>query len=245
MPTSFPFCFPEPDSPVPGMTVLDRLRGRLVVSCQADPGSPLRDSGVIARLALAAELGGAAGLRVQGFGDVEAVRAVTKLPLIGLTKTDRPDTDVYITPTAAEGVRLAELGAEIVALDATDRPRPEPLAEMFAAVRGAGALVMADISTLEEARAALDLGADLVGTTLAGYTPYSRALPGPDWALMDELHSGGLPFAAEGRISRPEEAAGALRRGALFVVVGSAITRPDVITRWYAQALEKGGPSPA
>ena len=224
------------------MTVLERLRGRLVVSCQADPDSPLRDPYIIGRLALAAERGGAAGLRVQGFADVEAVRAVTALPLIGLTKTDRPDTDVYITPTAAEGVRLAELGAEIVALDATARPRPEPLSEMFAAVHAAGALVMADISTLEEARAALDLGAEIVSTTLAGYTPYSRSLTTPDWVLMDELRAAGLPFAAEGRIGRPEEAAQALRRGAEFVVVGSAITRPDVITRGYAQALEGHSP---
>ncbi|WP_245808142.1 N-acetylmannosamine-6-phosphate 2-epimerase [Deinococcus hopiensis] len=218
--------------------MLERLRGQLVVSCQADPGSPLRDSYIIGRLALAAELGGAAGLRVQGFADVQAVRAVTALPIIGLTKTDRNDTDVYITPTSAEAVRLAELGAEIVALDATLRPRPEPLQNMFAAVRAAGAQVMADISTLEEARAALDAGADCVGTTLAGYTPYSRALTTPDWDLMDELRAAGLPFAAEGRISLPEQAAEARRRGALFVVVGSAITRPDVITRWYAQALD-------
>ena len=218
--------------------VLERLRGRLVVSCQADADSPLRDSGVIARLALAAEQGGAAGLRVQGFADVEAVRAVTTLPLIGLTKIDRPDTDVYITPTAAEGVRLARLGCEIVALDATLRPRPEPLAEMFAAVQAAGALVMADISTLAEAHAALAAGADLVGTTLSGYTPDSPRQSGPDWALMDSLRGAGLPFVAEGRVNTPADAAQALARGAQFVVVGSAITRPDVITRWFVEALK-------
>lgn len=221
---------PEPD-------VLTRLRGRLVVSCQADPDSPLRDPYVISRLALAAERGGAAGLRIQGFDDVRAVRAVTSLPLIGLTKTDRADTDVYITPTREEAVRLAELGCEIVALDATRRPRPDPLPETIAAVHAAGALVMADISTLDEGHAAVKDGADLVGTTLAGYTPYSRQLHTPDWELMDELRAAGLPFVAEGRLNRPEDAAGALRRGALLVVVGSAITRPDVITRWFARAL--------
>lgn len=223
------------------MTVLERLRGGLVVSCQAEVGSPLRDPYIISRLARAAELGGAVGLRVQGFADVEAVRAVTALPIIGLTKTVREDTDVFITPTLAEAVHLAELGVQIVALDATRRPRPEPLAAMFAEVHAAGAEVMADISTLEEGQAALEAGADILGTTLAGYTPYSRPLTGPDWTLMDELCAAGLPFAAEGRISTPAEAAGALGRGAAFVVVGSAITRPDVVTRWYVQALEGEG----
>ncbi|GGL94750.1 putative N-acetylmannosamine-6-phosphate 2-epimerase [Deinococcus aerolatus] len=217
--------------------MLDQLRGGLVVSCQANPDSPLRDPYIISRLALAAAKGGAVGLRIQGFEDVAAVRAVTDLPIIGLTKTDRDDTEVYITPTAAEGVRLAELGAQIVALDATARPRPEPLTDMFAAVHAAGALVMGDVSTLDEAHAAYAQGADIVSTTLSGYTPYSRQLAGPDWDLMRELHVAGLPFVAEGRLNTPADAAQALRLGAAFVVVGSAITRPDVITGWFAQAL--------
>lgn len=222
------------------MSPLDRLRGQLVVSCQADAGSPLRDPATIARLARAAQAGGAAGLRVQGFEDVAAVRAASALPLIGLTKTVRPDTDVYITPTAAEALRLAELGAEIVALDATLRPRPEPLSAMFAAIHGAGALVMADISTLDEARNALDVGADVVSTTLSGYTPHSPQQSGPDWALMAALRDAGLPYAAEGRLNTPQDAARTLDLGAMFVVVGSAITRPDVITRWFVEALAEG-----
>ena len=222
---------------MPEGTVLDRLAGGLVVSCQASPDSPLRDAYIISRLALAAEQGGAAGLRVQGFEDVQAVRAVTSLPVIGLTKTDRPDTEVYITPTAAEAVRLAQLGADIVALDATLRPRPESLGGMFLAVKQAGALVMADISTLEEAYAAYEAGADIVGTTLSGYTSYSRQLKGPDWELLRELHAADLPFVAEGRLNSPAEAALAMGLGARFVVVGSAITRPDVVTGWFAQAI--------
>lgn len=221
--------------------MLDALRGKLIVSCQANPDSPLRDSYIISRMALAAVKGGAAGLRLQSFADVEAVRAVTDLPIIGLTKTDRDDTDVYITPTTAEAVRLAELGAGIVALDATLRPRPEPLQEMFAAIHAAGALVMADISTLEEAQNAYALGADIVGTTLAGYTPESRQLHTPDWELMDELRVAGLPFIAEGRLNSPAEAAQAMQRGAFAVVVGSAITRPDVVTGWFREALEGVG----
>ncbi|GGL98982.1 putative N-acetylmannosamine-6-phosphate 2-epimerase [Deinococcus aerophilus] len=227
----------RPVAPVPDRSVLDRLAGQLVVSCQADPGSPLRDSQTIARMALAAQRGGAAGLRIQGFEDVGAVRAACALPIIGLTKTDRADTDVYITPTAEEAARLGELGCALVALDATGRPRPQPLAELFAAVHAAGALVMADISTLDEAHTAMTLGADVVGTTLAGYTPHSRQLSTPDWLLMDELRAAGVPFVAEGRIHTPHDAARALDHGAAFVVVGSAITRPDVITSWFAGAL--------
>lgn len=219
--------------------LLISLKGQLVVSCQANPDSPLRDPYIISRLALAAVKGGAAGLRIQGFDDVQAVRAVTDLPLIGLTKTDHDDTDVYITPTRTEAVRLAELGCEIVALDATRRPRPEPLADIFRAIHDAGALVMADISTLEEAQQAYDLGADIVGTTLAGYTPYSRPLSTPDWALMEELRGAGLAFIAEGRLNTPAEAAQALKSGAHAVVVGSAITRPDVVTGWFVEAVRQ------
>ncbi|ACO48051.1 N-acetylmannosamine-6-phosphate 2-epimerase [Deinococcus deserti] len=220
--------------------VLDRLRGRLIVSCQANPGSPLRDPHIISRLALAAQQGGAAGLRIQGFEDVLAVRAVTDLPIIGLTKTDRPDTPVYITPTSAEAARLAELGSDIVAFDATLRPRPESVVHLVQTIHAAGALAMADISTLPEAQAAYEAGADIVGTTLAGYTPHSRALTTADWLLMDELREGGLTFIAEGRLNSPQDAARAMRHGAHAVVVGSAITRPDVITTWFAGALRDG-----
>lgn len=217
--------------------VLEKLKGRLIVSCQADPGSPLRDSYIVSRLALAAEYGGAAGLRIQGLADVTAVREVSSLPLIGLTKTTRTDTEVYITPTQEEALQLIKCGSEIVAFDATDRPRPEPLEEMFHAVHAAGALVMADISTLSEAQKAYALGADIVSTTLAGYTPYSRSLATADWQLMDELRDASLPFIAEGRLKSPEDAKLALDQGAFAVVVGSAITRPDVLTRWYCDAL--------
>ena len=218
--------------------VLASLRGALVVSCQANPGSPLRRPEIMAAMAQAAEQGGAAGIRLQGFDDAAAIRAVTALPLIGLTKTDRPDTDIYITPTSKEAVQLAQLGCEIVAIDATLRPRPEPFAEMVRSVHAAGALVMADISTLAEAQQAVQDGADIVSTTLSGYTPHSRQLDGPDWELMRELAAQGLPFAAEGRLSSPQDAARALALGAAFVVIGSAITRPDVVTGWYVQALK-------
>ena len=219
-------------------SLLGALRGHLVVSCQADVGSPLRQPVIMAAMAQAAELGGAGAIRVQGTVDVAAVRAVTSLPLIGLTKTDRPDTDVYITPTSDEATRLHDLGCEIVAVDATLRPRPEPFAQIVQRLHVVGCLVMADISTLKEARQAMLDGADILSTTLSGYTPYSPQLAQPDWPLMQVLANEGLLFVAEGRISSPAQARHALDLGALAVVVGSAITRPDVITRGFAEALK-------
>lgn len=223
--------------PRPPRSVLSRLRSQLVVSVQADDGSPLRDSRIIAALARAAEVGGAAGLRVRSAGDVRAVRAVSALPLIGLTKTWRTDTEVYITPTPGEARELAELGCELVAFDATRRPRPHPVAEMVAAIQGSGALALADVSTLAEAEAAMADGADVVSTALSGYTPDSPRQEEPDFELMRALTAAGIPFFAEGRLRTPAEAARALDLGAHAVVVGSAITRPDDITRWFAAAL--------
>lgn len=218
---------------------LDRLRGRLVVSCQAAAPSPMRDSRVIVALARAAVAGGAAGLRLEGLDDVAAVRPLTGLPLIGLVKEAAAGSEVYITPRRAHVEALCRLGADIVAFDATNRPRPEPVAALVAAAHAGGGGVMADISTLDEARAALDAGADIVGTTLAGYTAHSPRGDGPDYALMEALARAGLPFIAEGRVRSPAEAAGCLERGALAVVVGTAITRPDVVTGWYVEALAR------
>ncbi|GAA0521797.1 N-acetylmannosamine-6-phosphate 2-epimerase [Deinococcus depolymerans] len=231
---------PFPDAPRPSR--LNALRGTLIVSVQADDGSPLRDVTHIVALSRAALLGGAAGLRLRSGEDIRAVRAVTDVPVIGLTKRAQPGSPVYITATPGEVQEVARAGADIVAFDGTDLPRPFPVADLVRAAHGAGALAMADISTLGEARAAYAAGADIVGTTMSGYTPHSPQQPGPDFALMRALHAAGLPFIAEGRLNTPALAAQALATGALAVVVGSAITRPDHVTRWFAAALR---PDPA
>lgn len=218
-------------------SVLDRLHSQLIVSVQADDGSPLRDSRIIAALACAAELGGAAGLRVRSAEDIRAVQSVSALPLIGLTKTWRDDTDVYITPTPAEAEELAGLGCAMVAFDATRRPRPHSVPELIGAIQAAGALALADVATLAEAAAALHAGADLVSTALSGYTPDSPQQEAPDFELMQGLHAAGIPFLAEGRLKTPADAVRALELGAHAVVVGSAITRPDDVTRWFTAAL--------
>ncbi|UQN06012.1 N-acetylmannosamine-6-phosphate 2-epimerase [Deinococcus sp. QL22] len=229
-----------PHSPLPA--ALTRLHGQLVVSVQADDGSPLREVVHIVALSRAALLGGAAGLRLRSAEDIRAVRAITGVPIVGLTKQTHPGTGVYITATPQEVQEVATAGADIVAFDGTDLPRPYSVAELAAAAHAAGALAMADISTLDEARAAYAAGADIVGTTMSGYTPHSPQQTGPDFALMEGLAAAGLPFIAEGRINSPELATLAFQTGALCVVVGSAITRPDHVTRWFVGALRGGTP---
>ncbi|MFC9330059.1 N-acetylmannosamine-6-phosphate 2-epimerase [Kitasatospora sp. NPDC057015] len=218
--------------------LLERLRGRLIVSCQAYPGEPLRDPDAMRRMALAVIEGGAAGIRAQGLDDLSAIRAVTGVPLIGLWKDGAEG--VYITPTADHAVAVAGAGADVVALDATDRPRPDgrPLAESIDAVHAAGRLVMADVATAAEGVRAAELGADLVGTTLAGYTGAAPRTEGPDLDLVHRL--AGLldvPVIAEGRIHTPAQARAALAAGAFAVVVGTAITHPTTLTRWFGEAV--------
>lgn len=219
--------------------LIEGIRHRLVVSCQAYPGEPMRTPDTMRRVALAAARGGAAGIRAQGLADIAAIREAVDLPLIGLWKDG--NDDVFITPTLEHALSVARAGAHVVALDGTARPRPDgrSLGETIAAVHQlTGALVMADCSTLAEGIAAAAAGADLVGTTLAGYTSYTTKQPGPDLDLVARLAAAvDVPVVAEGRIHTPVQAAQALRAGAWSVVVGTAITHPTTITGWFASAM--------
>jgi N-acylglucosamine-6-phosphate 2-epimerase len=219
--------------------VLAQLRGRLVVSCQAYPGEPMRDPSIMTAVALAALLGGAAGIRAQGLDDVAMIRIKTAAPLIGLVKVD--GSDVFITPTVADARAVAAAGADVVALDATARPRPDgqPLAASIDAIHAAGKLAMADCSCLDDARYAVAAGADCVGTTLAGYTPSRPATAGPDFELLTELVTAlSVPVLAEGRVRTPADARRCLDAGAYSVVVGTAITHPTRITQGFVAQLE-------
>ncbi|NLU68952.1 putative N-acetylmannosamine-6-phosphate 2-epimerase [Streptomyces sp. HNM0574] len=214
------------------------MAGRLVVSCQAPPGDPMRDTGTLVRLARAAAAGGAAGVRVNGPEVVAAVAGAVGLPVIGLWKDG--DTDVHITPTVRHALAVARAGADVVAADATGRPRPDGsgFAELAAAVHASGALVMADVATLEQGVAAEAAGADLVSTTLSGYAPGSPRQDGPDLALVAELaRAVRVPVVAEGRVAGPEDAASALAHGAHSVVVGTAITAPTALTGRFVTRL--------
>lgn len=216
----------------------DHLRGRLIVSVQAQPHEPLHGSAHMAAMARAVAEGGAAAIRCESPEDIAAIRAAVDLPLIGLWK--RGETGVYITPTIEAARAVAEAGADVVAIDATDRQRPVSVAELVSFVHGAlKRPVLADVSTLEEAIAAEAAGADAVATTLSGYTGAEPPPAGPDWALLKSvLARVTVPVIMEGRVWTPEEAARALQEGAWAVVVGSAITRPQLITRRFAAAVE-------
>ena len=227
--------------------ILRRLRGGLVVSCQAPAGDPLHGPAFMAAMARAAVLGGAVGIRADGPDDVRAVSEAVDVPVIGLWKQGAEG--VYITPTVDHAGAVAEAGAEIVAIDGTGRPRPDgsTVPEVVAGLRRThGCLVMADVSTIEEGVAATAAGADLVATTLSGYTPYSRQRPGPDLELVAALAARvEVPVVAEGRIATPTEARAALDAGAWTVVVGGAITRPQLIAARFVAALRgrPGGPA--
>ncbi|MDX1931079.1 MAG: N-acetylmannosamine-6-phosphate 2-epimerase [Capsulimonadales bacterium] len=222
-----------------------RLRGGLIVSCQALPDEPLFGSSIMARLAVAARQGGAVGIRANTPEDIRAIRAaVPDLPLIGLWKVVLPGfEDVYITPRLADAEAVAAAGADILAVDATLRPHPEgSAADLIRAVKAAtGRPVMADIATERDALAAVEAGADLISTTLSGYTDDSPRLDGPDLELVARLAARELPVPviAEGRIHSPEQARAALDVGAFAVVVGGAITRPQQITARFAGALSR------
>ena len=223
--------------------ILARLRGGLVVSCQALEDEPLHGAHIMAAMARAALEGGASGIRANSPADVAAIRAAVELPLIGLYKENIPGYPVYITPTVRHAVLIAEAGADILALDATQRPRPLELTvtEIIAQVRQAtGRLVLADVSTYDEGVAAWQAGAHAVSTTLSGYTTDSPRQEGPDFDLLRRLAERlPVPVIAEGRISTPEQAAQALDLGAFAVVVGGAITRPQLITRQFTAAIAR------
>ena len=220
---------------------VSQVRNRLIVSCQALPHEPLYGSAIMARMAVAAAQGGAAAIRANTPQDIAAIRATVTLPIVGLYKVDVPGYDVYITPRLADARAVAEAGASVIAIDATQRPRPEyeSLAEYIAAIHAATGLpVMADISTFEEGVAAEAAGADVVSTTMSGYTPYSPALAGPDLDLVRRLAARlTVPLVAEGRYHAPDQVAQALAAGATAVVVGGAITRPQEITQRFVSAI--------
>lgn len=226
--------------------ILSRLRGHLIVSCQPVPGGPMDHPEIVAAFALAALHGGAAGLRIEGLDNLRAVRRVTQAPVIGLVKRDLPDSPVRITPFAEDARALAAAGADIIAVDATARPRPEPLADLATAIHALGLPMMADCATAAEGRAAMALGAAILGSTMSGYTGAPEDVPeAPDLALLADLAATGAFVIAEGRYHRPAQAAAAIRAGAAAVVAGSAITRTEHITSWFAQAIAEARPGKA
>lgn len=222
-------------------SVLERLRGSLIVSCQALPDEPLHGSSIMAAMAKAAQIGGAKGIRANTPEDIRAIRQAVDLPIIGLFKVEYPDSPVYITPTAVEARSVAAAGADIITVDATRRERPnrQSLKALLDCIHEElGLLAMADVSTEDEGCIAEDLGFDIVSTTMSGYTEYSPNIEGPDFELMSKLSSRlQVPVIAEGRIRTPEDLKRAFECGVYAAVVGGAITRPQHITKRFVEAI--------
>lgn len=223
---------------------INKLKGRLVVSCQALPHEPLHSSFIMGRMALAAKEGGAAGIRANTKEDIREIQSQVGLPVIGIVKRDYEGSSVYITPTLREVEELMEVKPEIIAMDATGRPRPGgvTLDNFFRELKQEypEQLWMADCSTVEEALHADALGFDFIGTTMVGYTEESKGMhiEADDFSILRQIVAKAEhPVIAEGNINTPEKAKRVIELGAFSVVVGSIITRPQLITKSFVQAL--------
>ncbi|UWP58676.1 N-acetylmannosamine-6-phosphate 2-epimerase [Ruminococcus gauvreauii] len=224
---------------------IEKLRGKLIVSCQALPHEPLHSSFIMGRMAKAAQEGGACGIRANTREDIAEIKSQVDLPIIGIVKRDYGDSDIYITPTIREVDELMEVKPEIIAVDATVSLRPggQTLDAFFKEVREKypQQQLMADCSTVEEALHADALGFDFIGTTLVGYTRQSEGskIEENDFEIIRSIvRQVKHPVIAEGNINTPEKARRVIELGAFSVVVGSIITRPQLITRNFAEALQ-------
>ncbi|HHX66851.1 MAG: N-acetylmannosamine-6-phosphate 2-epimerase [Miniphocaeibacter sp.] len=228
------------------MNIINNIKGNLVVSCQALPDEPLHSSFIMGRMALAAKIGGAKGIRANTVEDILEIQKVVDLPIIGILKRVYNDNPVFITPTMKEIDELVETGCEIIATDATSRVRPDgkTLEEFFKEVKEKypNNKFMADCSTVEEAIFADKLGFDFIGTTLVGYTEESKndKIEEEDFKIIKEIIGKvSKPVIAEGNIDSPEKARRVLELGSYSVVVGSIITRPQLITKRFVDEIEE------
>ncbi|MDO4466361.1 MAG: N-acetylmannosamine-6-phosphate 2-epimerase [Bacillota bacterium] len=229
------------------MKKIEQIKGNLIVSCQALPEEPLHSSFIMGRMALAAFQGGAQGIRANSVEDILEIRKNVDLPIIGIIKKVYDNSSVYITPTIEEVKELVEKAQpDIVALDATCRIRPDgkTIDTLYLEIRKLypEQLLMADCSTIEEMLHADALGFDYIGTTLVGYTKESEGdhIEENDFQTIQEaLSQISHPIIAEGNIDTPEKVRRVLELGCHSVVVGSIITRPQIITKRFVDAIKK------
>ncbi|MCA1318463.1 N-acetylmannosamine-6-phosphate 2-epimerase [Bacillus tianshenii] len=222
--------------------LLKKVKGGLIVSCQALENEPLFGSETMKKMAKAAMMGGAVGIRANTGADINEMKKAGISPVIGLVKRDYKDSEIYITPTLREVDEVVEAGADVIAFDATGRVRPDgqSLSQFVEQIKRnyPGHLLMGDISTLEEGIFAAHLGIDMISTTLCGYTPQTSHYESFNKELLVGLiHKTDVPVIAEGRVDTPELCAECIRLGALAVVVGSAITRPQLITKRFVNEM--------
>ncbi|WP_027088554.1 N-acetylmannosamine-6-phosphate 2-epimerase [Thomasclavelia saccharogumia] len=225
---------------------MKEIKDSLIVSCQALENEPLHSSFIMSRMALAAKMGGAKGIRANSISDIHEIKKVVDLPIIGIIKKDYPGTSVYITPTMKEVDDLVKEGVDIIAMDATfsKRLNNESIDEFFEKVKNKypQQMFMADCSTVAEAIHADAIGFDFIGTTLVGYTPQSKGdkIEANDFEIMREIiKEVKHPVIGEGNLNTPLKARRALELGCYSVVVGSIITRPQVITKSFVDEIEK------
>ena len=222
--------------------ILESLKGKLIVSCQALEDEPLHSSFIMGRMAYAAYIGGASGIRANTVEDRKEIKKNVSLPIIGIIKKVYNNSDVYISPTMLEIESLVKEGVDIIAIDATKRERPDKKELKFfikeIKEKYPNQLLMADISNLEEAIYAEKIGFDIVGTTLVGYTEYTKGnIPLIELKKVIDIIK--IPVIAEGNLDTPEKAKEAIKIGAYAVVVGSAITRPQLITKKFVDEINK------
>ena len=218
------------------------LKGKLIVSCQALPDEPLHSDYIMGRMAYAAMEGGASGIRAQSVSQINEIMKTVDLPVIGIIKRNYDDSDIFITATKKEVEELLTTKCQIIALDATSRRRPndEKCEDLVKIIHEAGRLAMADCSTYEECETAAKMGFDIVSTTLCGYTPYSKDVDGPNFELLKKcVDNLDCYVIAEGKINTPEDLKKVYEYCGVFsAVVGSAITRPQLITKRFVKALQ-------
>lgn len=221
--------------------IFNQIKGKLIVSCQALEDEPLYSSFIMGKMALAATQAGAGGIRANTISDIKEIKKNTNLPIIGIIKRNYGNCNVYITPTIKEVDELVEEGVDIIAIDSTRRQRPDNV-ELECFVKNIkekypNQIVMGDISNVDEAVYSEKIGVDIVGTTLCGYTYYTKG-DNPLNTLQEVLKAVKIPVIAEGNLDTPEKAKKSIQMGALAVVVGGAITRPKQIAEKFIKAIE-------
>lgn len=217
--------------------VFQRIQHGLIASCQPVDDGPMDKPKIVAAMAQASVIGGAAGIRIEGVENLKATRPTVQVPIIGIVKRDLPDSPIRITPFLHDIEALAKAGADIIAVDGTRRPRPVELESAVKKIHELGCLAMADCSNLEEGLHCQKLGFDIIGSTMSGYT--GGLVPKePDYQLVKDLKKAGCRVMAEGRYNTPELAKTAIEIGADFVTVGSALTRLEHLVSWFAAAVK-------
>ncbi|OOF42432.1 N-acetylmannosamine-6-phosphate 2-epimerase [Rodentibacter rarus] len=217
--------------------IFQQLQKGLIASCQPVDEGPMDKPEIVAAMAQASVIGGAAGIRIEGVENLKATRAVVRVPIIGIVKRDLPDSPIRITPFLQDIEDLASVGADIIAVDGTHRPRPVDLESAVKKIHELGCLAMADCANLEEGLHCQKLGFDIIGSTMSGYTG-GEVPKEPDYQLVRDLKAAGCRVMAEGRYNTPELAKTAIEIGADFVTVGSALTRLEHIVGWFADAVK-------